>query len=80
MMYGTKEMFEKFFYRYVNLCNDQYTFVPKAKKKICVFPVDRPTLTFFMPKKKNRLANSGNSSPFPCLFPTSTIFFISLYI
>ena len=24
----------------------------KAKKKICVFPVDRPTLTFFMPKKK----------------------------
>jgi hypothetical protein len=24
----------------------------KAKKKICVFPIDRPTLTFFMPKKK----------------------------
>ena len=32
-----------------------------------------PTLTFFMPKKKNRLAKSRNLSPFPCLFPTSII-------
>ena len=50
------------------------------QKKKYVFPIDPkilpPTLTFFMPKKKNRLAKSGNSSP----FPTSTIFFISLYI
>ena len=48
------------------------------KKNRCVS--DRPT----DPKKiyaiKYRSAKSGNSSPFPCLFLTSTIFFISLYI
>ena len=58
----------------------------KAKKKnMCVSdrPTDPkilpPTLTFFMPIK-NGSAKSGNLSQFPCLFPTSTIFFISLYI
>jgi hypothetical protein len=49
----------------------------RPKKIICVLPIDPkilpPTLTFFMPKKNNRSAKSGNSSPFQCLFPTSTI-------
>ena len=52
-------------------------FIHHIPKNRCVS--DRPTLTFFMPKK-NRSAKSRNSSPFPCLFLTSTIFFISLYI
>ena len=33
------------------LLNDEYL----GNKKKCVFPVNRPTLTFFMPQKKKKI-------------------------
>ena len=43
-----------------------------GQKKICVHFRSTDPNTFYA-KKNNRSAKSGNSSPFPCLFPTSTI-------
>ena len=61
----------------IKVCVHNIRFIIRQKKKKCVFPIDPKilplTLTFFMPKKKNRSVKSGNSSPFPCLFQTSTI-------
>ena len=61
LFYAKKSSFYKFY---------------QALKKMCVS--DRPTdPNIFYAKKKNRSTKSGNSSLFPCLFQTSTIFFIS---
>jgi len=55
-------------------CFKNHVFHLRPKKKICVFPIDRSTdPDIFYAKKNNRSAKFGNSFPFPCLFPTSTI-------
>ena len=66
---------------WVKQSNTSKLYVRPKKKYVCFRPTDPKILpNIFYAKKKNRLAKSENSSPFPCLFPSSAIFFISLYI